>query len=144
MDFILTPPLSFHVGAGAGQAMEDGYILGRTLHDYLDALGTQEEHSLAQAMQVYQSVRYPRAEKVQLTSRQAGDLYELQVPEVAGLSYDEGLPVVRAMLEHRMKWIWGDNIDQAYEETRSQMFPRTESAPWSAEIGARIETALVR
>lgn len=96
--------------------MEDGYILGRTIHNYLSALGTQRQHSLAKAMQLYQSVRHARAEKVQLTSRQAGDLYELQAPEVTGLSYDEGLPIVKSLLEHRMKWIWGDDVDRAYEE----------------------------
>jgi salicylate hydroxylase len=102
--------------------MEDGYILGRALHDYFAALRTQQGHSLAAAMQLYQSVRHPRAVKVQTTSRQAGDIYELRAPEVAGLSYDDGLPVAKSMLEHRMKWIWGDDIDHAYEEARDQSF----------------------
>lgn len=102
--------------------MEDGYILGRALHDHFQALGTQQEHSLAAAMQLYQSVRHPRAVKVQATSRQAGDVYELRTPELAGLSYDDGLPVAKSMLEHRMQWIWGDDIDQAYEEARAQSF----------------------
>lgn len=102
--------------------MEDGYILGRTLRDYLDARGTPREHSLAAAMQLYQSVRHPRAVKVQATSRQAGDVYELRAAELAELTYDGALPVARSMLEHRMKWIWGDDIDQAYEENRDRTF----------------------
>jgi salicylate hydroxylase len=69
-------------------------------------------------MQLYQSIRYPRSEKVQVTSRQAGDLYEMRVDEVAGLSYEDGLPIAKAMLENRMKWIWADDIDQAYEKAR--------------------------
>ncbi|KAB5578039.1 hypothetical protein GE09DRAFT_538902 [Coniochaeta sp. 2T2.1] len=109
-----------HQGAGAGQAMEDGYILGRALHDFFEARGTKNEHCLATAMQLYQSVRYPRAARVQTTSRQAGDVYELRMAEVAGLSYDDALPVAKSMLEHRMKWIWGDDIDKAYEEARGQ------------------------
>jgi salicylate hydroxylase len=113
--------------------MEDGYILGRALHDYFQALGTPQEHSLAAAMQLYQSVRHPRAVKVQATSRQAGDVYELRAAEFAGLNYDESLPVAKSMLEHRMKWIWGDDIDQAYEETRDQSYqiqrPHIDSDP---------------
>lgn len=40
-----------------------------------------------------------------MTSREAGDLYEMKVKGVAGLSYDAGLPVVKTSLEDRMKWI---------------------------------------
>lgn len=107
-----------HQGAGAGQAVEDGYILGRVLQDYLRSLDTPNEISLHDSLQIYQSVRQPRAVKVQATSRQAGELYELQVKEVAGLSYDESLPVVKSMLEDRMKWIWNDDIDKAYEDAQ--------------------------
>lgn len=97
--------------------MEDGYILGRTLRDYFDA--PKQEKSLATAMQLYQTVRHPRAVKVQSTSRQAGDVYELRAAEFAELSYDDGLPIAKTMLEHRMKWIWGDDIDRAFEQTRA-------------------------
>jgi salicylate hydroxylase len=106
-------------GAGAGQAMEDGYIIGRALQDYFGSLGSSQKPSLQASMQLYQTVRYPRAEKVQVTSREAGDLYEMRVKEVAELNYDDGLLVAKSMLEHRMKWIWSDNIDQAYEEARA-------------------------
>lgn len=111
-----------HQGAGAGQAIEDAYVLGRALQDYLRARSTAHAraHSLDEAMQVYQSVRAPRAEKVQLTSRQAGDLYQLQVAEVDGLSYEDRLDVVKGMIENRMKWIWSEDIDQAYERARQQ------------------------
>lgn len=130
---LLTVSFRFFIGAGAGQAMEDGYILGRALHDYFKSLDTKQGHSLADAMQLYQSVRHPRAVKVQTTSRQAGDVYELRAAEVAGLSYDESLPVAKSMLEHRMKWIWGDDIDDAYEKARDQSFqihsPRIDSDP---------------
>ncbi len=104
--------------------MEDGYIIGRALQDYFSVLGTPREHSLETCMELYQSIRYPRAEKVQVTSREAGDLYEMRTNEVVNLGYDEGLPIVRSMLEHRMKWIWSDDIDQAYEKARESIgFP---------------------
>lgn len=62
---------------------------------------------------MYQSIRYPRSEKVQQTSREAGDLYEMKVNEIAGLSFEDALPHVKAMLKDRMKWIWGEDIRQS-------------------------------
>lgn len=116
MLIISTPPLP---GAGAGQALEDGYILGRALRDYFDAA----EHgvttcSIHDALSLYNSIRYPRSEKVQTTSRQAGDLYELKAPELAKLSYDDALPVVERLLKNRMQWIWAEDIDTVYEAAR--------------------------
>jgi salicylate hydroxylase len=105
--------------------MEDGYIIGRALQDYFGALSSPQKHSLESSMELYQSVRHPRAEKVRATSRQAGDLYEMQAEEVLGLSYDEGLPIVKSMLEHRMKWIWTDDIDQTYERFRGSTYQLT-------------------
>ncbi|KAL4888671.1 hypothetical protein BDV59DRAFT_196286 [Aspergillus ambiguus] len=107
-----------HQGAGAGQSMEDGYVLGRALDDYFRHLDTSCQYSLQDALHLYQSIRYPRSEKVQVTSRQAGDLYELRTPEVTGLSFEESLPVVKAMLQDRMKWIWSEDLDQLYETAR--------------------------
>ncbi|EXA31893.1 hypothetical protein NW761_013775 [Fusarium oxysporum] len=105
-----------HQGAGAGQALEDGYVLGRALHDYFKNLESTKPRPIADYLHLYQSVRYPRAEKVQETSRQAGDLYEFRSQEVKGLSYEDTLPVVRDLLKDRMKWIWTEDIDQVYEK----------------------------
>lgn len=110
------------LGAGAGQAMEDGYIIGRTLRDYFQSLRSPNPLNIQDCLQVYQSVRLPRAQKVQVTSRQAGALYEMEVDEVAGLTYDDGLPIAKTMLENRMKWIWSDDIDHDFEQTRKQKF----------------------
>ncbi len=64
---------------------------------------------------VYQDVRLPRAQKAQITSRQAGDVYEMQGPDFAGLTYDQCLPIVKEKLQHRMRWVWGGDIDAEYE-----------------------------
>lgn len=58
-----------------------------------------------------------------MTSREAGDLYEMKINGVAGLSYDAGLPVVKALLQDRMKWIWNENIDGVYARVRSEWQP---------------------
>ena len=42
------------LGAGAGQAIEDGYILGRAVQDYLRSLQSQGRGILPQWTQVYQ------------------------------------------------------------------------------------------
>ncbi|KAL1966217.1 hypothetical protein VTN77DRAFT_4769 [Rasamsonia byssochlamydoides] len=106
-----------HQGAGAGQAIEDGYILGRALHDYLSS----PNQSLEKWTQLYQDVRLPRAQRAQATARQAGQVYEMQTPEMAHKSYDECLPLVRDSLKDRMNWVWTEDIDLAYETARKSM-----------------------
>jgi len=60
-------------------------------------------------------VRLPRAQKAQITSRQAGEVYEMQGKLFEGLTYDECLPVVATKLKNRMKWVWGADIDAEYD-----------------------------
>ncbi|KAH7222493.1 hypothetical protein B0J15DRAFT_518513 [Fusarium solani] len=110
-----------HQGAGAGQALEDGYILGRALKDYFKAQQSTQPRPMADYLHLYQSIRAPRAERVQETSRQAGDLYELRAKEVEGLNYEDSLPVVGGLLKDRMKWIWTEDIDQVYDTALAQL-----------------------
>lgn len=55
-----------------------------------------------------------------MTSREAGDIYEMKIDGVAGLSYDDGLPVAKALLEDRMKWIWNEDIDEVYAKALAE------------------------
>jgi len=108
-----------HQGAGAGQAIEDGYIIGRTIYDFLSNRSTTDKNrSQEDWLNIYQAVRLPRAEKVQATSRQAGELYELEASELKGLTYEECVPKVANILKDRMSWIWSEDIDQAYEKAK--------------------------
>ena len=50
-----------------------------------------------------------------MTSRQAGDVYEMQGSDFQGLQFEECLPIVAEKLKNRMKWVWGGNIDLEYE-----------------------------
>ena len=104
-------------GAGAGQALEDGYILGRAVADCLSKVSGPDEAitQLQQYTQLYQDVRLPRAKRAQQTAREAGLVYQMKAPDLVGLSYDECLPFVRSKLENRMKWIWSGNIDEEYD-----------------------------
>jgi salicylate hydroxylase len=103
-------------GSGAGHAIEDGYILGRAIKDHIFSLSTPSPLPLSTWTGLYQKVRLPRTQRAQITSRQAGDVYELQGKEFEGLTYDQGLPIVKEKLQHRMKWVWGGDIDGEYEK----------------------------
>ncbi|KAH0528900.1 hypothetical protein TsFJ059_003711 [Trichoderma semiorbis] len=103
-----------HQGAGAGQAIEDGYILGRSIADYLAASPERDTHALQKWMQFYQDVRLPRAQKAQATARQAGEVYEMQTAEMKGKNYEDCLPLVRDSLKDRMQWIWTGDIEAEY------------------------------
>ncbi|KAK4941267.1 hypothetical protein LTR10_018803 [Elasticomyces elasticus] len=114
-----------HQGAGAGQTIEDGYILARSLQQYFKAVKSYSGNDgnvakpprelLKRLMTVYQDVRLPRAQRVQVTSREAGNLYEFHAPEYKGLSFEESLPVFKDKVIGRMKWIWEDDLDAAFE-----------------------------
>ncbi|KAH8692607.1 hypothetical protein BGW36DRAFT_302360 [Talaromyces proteolyticus] len=105
-----------HQGTGAGQSIEDGYVLSRAIQDYLQR---QPRRTLEAYTQLYQQVRLPRVQRAQETSRQAGHVYEMQTSEMVGLSYDDCLPIVCEQLKDRMKWVWNENLDEAYERARS-------------------------
>ena len=97
-------------GAGAGQAIEDGYILSRAMQDFF-----KSSVDIKDWLHLYQEVRLPRAQKVQETTREAGDIYEMQSPDMRGLTFDDCMPLVKARIECRMKWIWMEDIDAVYD-----------------------------
>ncbi|EXJ67159.1 uncharacterized protein A1O5_09806 [Cladophialophora psammophila CBS 110553] len=109
-----------HQGAGAGQAIEDGYILGRALQDYLRYRNHTDE-DLEKWTRLYQDVRLPRAQRAQATARQAGQVYEMQTDEMLGKSYEECLPLVRDNLQDRMRWVWTEDLDLGYEKARMEV-----------------------
>jgi salicylate hydroxylase len=119
----LVPETNVPAGSGAGHAIEDCYILGRALHDYFNPpVPTKIPTTLATWTQIYQDVRLPRAQKAQLTSRQAGELYELQGPLFENLTYDKSLPIIAEKITGRMKWVWGGDIDAEYNAVVTKTF----------------------
>lgn len=107
-----------HLGAGAGQSLEDGWVLGRAVSEYL--AGSENAHfaSLSSTAQTYQDVRLPRAQKTQRTSRAAGDTYELQTEDMQDKTFEECLPLIAERTRERMKWVWEEDLDAAYEKIR--------------------------
>ncbi|KEF54067.1 uncharacterized protein A1O9_09862 [Exophiala aquamarina CBS 119918] len=104
-----------HQGAGAGQAIEDGYILGRALQDFLRD-SRSSSNSLGSWAQLYQAVRLPRAQKVQRTSRDAVEIYQAQADVMKDLPFDECVPEIHKRVIDRMRWVWTDDVDAEYDQ----------------------------
>ncbi|KAK7921278.1 hypothetical protein PG985_009300 [Apiospora marii] len=113
-----------HMGAGAGQSIEDGWILGRVVAEYLEGGSSSSSNerfkSLESTMQFYQDIRLPRAQKVQAASRVGGNLYELQTEEMSRLSYEDCLPVLAESMRQRMKFVWSEDVDDSYNRMREE------------------------
>ncbi|TKA61619.1 hypothetical protein B0A55_11301, partial [Friedmanniomyces simplex] len=114
-----------HLGAGAGQSMEDGWLLGRALSEYLPNANSNPPSSknrnphfasLESTAQLYQTVRLPRAQKTQATSRAAGNTYEMQTADMLDKGFEECVPLIAERTRERMKWVWEEDLDAAYEK----------------------------
>lgn len=109
-----------HLGAGAGQAMEDGWVLGRSLSSYLSSASSSNAHftTLESTASLYQQARLPRAQKTQATSRAAGNTYEFQTEDMRDLGFEECLPLMAERTRERMKWVWEEDLDERFESVR--------------------------
>lgn len=115
-------PMVPHQSAGAGQAVEDGFVVGRAIGEFL----RRGDGKLEEWMGVYERVRMPRANKVQETSRGAGYLYQMQAESMKGMSYDESVPILRDTVQERMKWIWEEELEGVFEEERGRLVGKVE------------------
>ena len=97
-----------HQGAGAGQALEDAFILSMLLGDKK----TRCAGDIPAAFRAYDAIRRPRSQKVVSTSRAAGATYALQ-----GQARDN-LDKVGEELLQRYKWIWDEDMSVQAEHAR--------------------------
>ncbi len=100
-----------HQGAGAGQALEDAFILSLLLGD----MKTRSARDIPAAFRAYDAVRRPRSQKVVSTSRAAGATYALQ-----GQALDN-LDLVGEELLQRYKWIWAEDLTVQAERARGYL-----------------------
>ncbi|MCO8169431.1 salicylate 1-monooxygenase [Pseudomonas sp. 21LCFQ02] len=100
-----------HQGAGAGQGLEDAWLLARLLGDpqLLDA-------EVPLMLAAYDAVRRPRACQVQRTSRQAGELYELRDPATAADQARLG-----QTLAQRFDWLWNHDLAADLQQAKSRL-----------------------
>ena len=106
-------------GAGAGQAVEDAWVLGRVLSEYVGKTRPKTLTTLEACAKLYQDVRLPRAQRVQSTSRSSGAIYDMKSPELKNKDFEECVPIVADTLKDRMKFIWEADLDKAYEDARA-------------------------
>ncbi len=100
-----------HQGAGAGQGIEDAYFLARLLGDARANAG-----NLAELLETYDALRRPRACRVQRTSWETGELYELRDPVVG--ANEQALVEVLAT---RFDWLWNHDLDADLDAARARL-----------------------
>ncbi|KAE9381772.1 salicylate 1-hydroxylase-like protein [Stipitochalara longipes BDJ] len=99
-----------HQGAGAGQAIEDAFILS----NLLGQVNSVEE--IEKAFHAYDAVRRPRSQKVVATSRDAAKIYEFEDEELK-----TDLDLIKRTLEMRYNWIWNEDLPQQLTKAQSIM-----------------------
>jgi salicylate hydroxylase len=99
-----------HQGAGAGMALEDAYILSNLLGQ------AKNVDEIEDAFRVYDATRRPRTQRLVTTSREAGEMYELENKDVGD---DE--ETLRRNLDERQRWIWNHNLESDMVKARGTM-----------------------
>ncbi|KAJ7115024.1 hypothetical protein C8R44DRAFT_676103 [Mycena epipterygia] len=106
-----------HQGAGAGQAIEDAYILATVLGH---PLTTRE--TLPRALRAYDAIRRPAADVVAEGSRMNGRYFSLDLD--SGVDFDryEGPQLVEQLLKvhgavvKNWEWAWTTSVDDSIQE----------------------------
>ena len=132
---ILVTTLTFCLGAG--QAMEDGWVLGRALSEHLSGVKKSHFQTLESTARLYQTVRLPRAQNTQATSRAAGNTYEMQTEEMLERTFEECIPIIAELTRERMKFVWEEDLDAAYEKIRDELDGRGLTGDGSSPIAAK-------
>lgn len=117
-----------HQGAGAGQALEDAFILSTLLADEK----TQSASEIAAVFEAYDAIRRPRSQKVVSTSRAAGETYAFRGP--AGDDIDG----IRDELLTRYQWIWDEDMGRQARDAQV-VLART----LAGNSGAKATTAIL-
>ncbi|KAG5634066.1 hypothetical protein H0H81_003564 [Sphagnurus paluster] len=106
-------------GSGAGQAIEDAFILATLLGHHATTLQT-----LDHALLVYDKVRRPRAVEVVANSRESGRLLMLHDYDFRGMSDDAVLKELHTIGEKHDRsadWTWNTSIDESVEEALTML-----------------------
>ncbi|RYP24064.1 hypothetical protein DL765_000792 [Monosporascus sp. GIB2] len=88
-----------HQAAGAGQALEDAAVLSHLL------TLVKSPDQIEAALQVYDAVRRPRAQKVVQTSYEAGVMYMWSNPEIG-----DDMNKIMENANQRLHWIWQHDL----------------------------------
>lgn len=99
-----------HQGAGAGQAIEDAYVMAEALSAVRSSDGWSNDQ-IKNALKAYEDVRSPRSQKVLETSMEAMDFWcSLHQDDLAEVDMQH----FARKAQDRFHWIWNNDIaDQA-------------------------------
>lgn len=89
-----------HNGAGAGQAIEDALCMSRVMQHVYDGA------DIPRAFAAFDKVRRPRSQRQVKAARDAGWLYDLQLP-----GYMDDWEKVKEQLASKQKWLWDHDLD---------------------------------
>lgn len=84
-----------HQGSGAGMAVEDAYVMSKTLQR------VKTPADFVTAFAAFDRVRRPRTQRLVSTSKECGQLFDFEDPEVG-----DDLDKFKANLKTRHAWIW--------------------------------------
>jgi len=90
-----------HLGAGAGMAMEDAYILSSLI---ASVAGTDE---IENAFQAYDAVRRPRTQSCIERSEKATLGYGLSL-----LNVGDDIMALKKHVQESYKWLWHENLEE--------------------------------
>ncbi len=102
-------------------AMEDAFMLSSLLANVTDPV------ELSAAFKAYDAIRRPRSQRLVTSSRDAGEVYQL---EKTAIGDDAAL---KENLENRYKWIWNSDPDQELAEGQEIL---------AKNLGAAVGTAI--
>ena len=99
-----------HQGSGAAMALEDAYVLSGLLGQVKEADGIEE------AFSVYDATRRGRTQKLVVTSREGGEMYELENKDIS-----DDVEKLRHNLDTRQRWIWDHDLEKDMAKAREMM-----------------------
>ena len=107
-----------HQGSGAGMAIEDAFILSSLL-----GLAKDKSTEISAVFAVYDELRRVRSQRLVTTSNEAGQLWDLENPNVG----DDG-DKLKADVRDRFNWIWNHDLEKELEQGKQLLAERKKGA----------------
>jgi salicylate hydroxylase len=99
-----------NLGAGAGMAMEDAYILSNLLATAQDPMQIED------AFRAYDAIRRPRTQKCVTLSRLAGIANEFEADGILD-DFDK----LQADIDDRYRWVWDEDLEAQLKKAKKLM-----------------------
>lgn len=96
-----------HLGAGAGMAMEDSYVLSRLLGD------CESIEDVESAFEAYDETRRPRSQELVRLSRLSGLTYSFLDGNV-----ESDVTKMQNAMQDRYNWLWDADLEEVLESAR--------------------------